>query len=110
MPSAKEFEEAMRAMRPPAESVRKMLRAHLRAKNRTSIARELARVAGYKSWRGFNLHYGLLAKRIGAQMKLKGCRIGLLVDFAKPGELRNEEWLVFMRQEFAEALKRTNWV
>ena len=42
-----------------------MLRVHAAAKNRTSIARQLAKAAGYQDYRGFNLQYGLLAKRIG---------------------------------------------
>ena len=80
------------------------------AKNRTSIARWLAESAGYRDYRGFNLQYGLLAKRIAKKMGIKDARISLLVDFAEPGSLRNKEWLVFMREEFAEALKRSGWI
>jgi hypothetical protein len=88
----------------------KLLCAHYRSKNRTSIFRVLAREAGYKNWRAVNLQYGLLAKRIGLRMKIRAPDIRLLLDFGEPGELRNQEWLAFMRPEFAVALKRVGWV
>ena len=87
-----------------------MLVAHYRAKNRTSIARKLAEAAGYKDYRGFNLQYGLLAYRIGEKMGVTGLRIGLLVRFEEPGGLTNKEYLVFMREEFAKAMKSVGWV
>ena len=90
--------------------MKKLLSAHYAVKNRTYIARELARAAGYKNWRGFNIQYGLLAKRIGKKMKTKNPSIELLIEAARPGELRNREWLVFMREEFATALKNVGWV
>ena len=90
--------------------MREMLRVHAAAKNRTSIARHLAEAAGYRDYRGFNLQYGLLGKRIGKEMGMKDPGVSLLVDFAEPGSLKNKEWLVFMREEFAEALKRTGWI
>ena len=87
-----------------------MLAAHYSAKNRTSIFRELAKSAGYKNWRGVNLQYGRLAKRIGDQMRIKSADIRILLDFAEPGELKNDEWLAFMREEFALALKGVRWI
>jgi hypothetical protein len=110
MPTVADYEDAMRSLPPPSANIRRMLSAHYRAKNRTSIARKLATAAGYKSWRGFNLQYGLLARRIGDKMKIKKPHIGLLVEFEPPGALRNEEWLVFMREDFATALNRVGWI
>jgi len=112
MPTSVQFEKAMAALPHPSPKIKKMLKAHYNAKNRTSISRKLAKAAGYKSYRGFNLQYGLLAKRIGTKMKVKipSTAIFLLVDFAEPGELKNEEWIIFMRDEFATALKKVGWV
>jgi hypothetical protein len=106
MSTPADFEKALAALPPPSPRMSKVLRAHYAAKNRTSIFRELAKAAGYKSWRAVNLQYGLLAKRVGRKMKVKDPRITLLVEFAEPGELRNREWLAFMREDFATALKR----
>jgi hypothetical protein len=110
MPSTVEFEIALRQIARPSDRVLKMLKVHAAAKNRTSIARRLAEAAGYADFRGFNSGYGILAKRLGAAMGKRDARIGLIVEFARPGELKNKEWLVFMREEFAAALKRSKWI
>ena len=73
--------------------------------------RTIADVADYKSWRGANLQYGLLADRIGRQMKRQREGFALLVDVIPPkGKSRsesvtNEEWVLVMRPAFAEALE-----
>ena len=110
MPTVTEFTAALKALALPAPGVQKMLRAHYRSTNHTSIARELAAQAGYKNWRGVNLQYGLLANRIGRKLKITGARLSLLVEFGEPGALTNQEWLIFMRKEFARALKKAKWV
>lgn len=108
--SEREFVRVLRTIPKPAPSVLRLLRAHAKSMHQTSIARELARAAGYKDFRGFNLQYGILAKRIGAALGRKGARLELLVEFAQPGELKNEEWLIFMRPEFFRALKTVGWI
>lgn len=87
-----------------------MLDAHLKAANQVSIARELAAAAGYKSWRGMNLQYGLLAKRIAGALQAQPQNLSLLVEFVRPHELRNTEWLILMRPTFARALKKSGWL
>lgn len=108
--SQREFVRVLRVIPKPAPSVLKLLRAHAKSKNKTSIARELARAAGYKDFRGFNLQHGILAKRIGAALGRKGARLELLVHFDQPGELKNKEWLIFMRPELCRALKTVGWI
>jgi len=110
MPTITQFERALRQIKPPSEGVLKMLRAHASAKNRTSIARRLAEAAGYQSYRGFNSGYGRLARQIGQAMGRTNADIGLLVEFERPGALKNSEYLVFMREEFAQALQRADWI
>ena len=70
----------------------------------------MAESAGYKDYRGFNLQYGLLARRIGEVMQIQDARISLLVEFTAPKSLKNQEWLIFMRPEFAAALKCAGWI
>lgn len=90
--------------------MRRLLCAHVNAPNHVSNMRTLAKAAKYKSWRAANLQYGLLARRIGDELRIKGLRIGLLVEFVGPKKLSNSEWLVMMRPTFARALKRAGWV
>jgi len=80
-PTTKQFVAALRSIRKPAPSILKMLKKHAISKNNISTARVLAKAAGYKDWRGFNLHYGKLARRIGAAMGIKSANICLLVEF-----------------------------
>lgn len=108
--SAAEFSAAMLRIRKPAPSIRKMLRFHLKAPNQISIARELAAKAGYKSWHAANLHYGTLGKRIANALGHGPANITLLVRLVPPGALTNAEWLVMMRPEFAEALRKSKWI
>jgi hypothetical protein len=73
-------------------------------------ASRLAKAAGYRSFDGINLQYGLLAKRIGAAMGRSDAGITLLVEGVQPKSVTNREWLLAMRVEFAEALKRVGWI
>lgn len=105
-----EFTAAMLRLRKPAPSIRKMLRFHLKAPNQVSIARELAKQAGFKSWHAVNLHYGTLGKRLARELGTGPSRLSLLVRFVPPGRLTNKEWLVMMRPEFAAALRKSTWI
>jgi hypothetical protein len=110
MPTTRQFTAALKAISKPSPRVLTMLRHHVDAPNHASIARELAKAAGYVDWRGFNSQYGRLAKRVGEELGLKPPFLSKIVNLIEPGELRNEEWLVLMRKEFATALKRAGWV
>jgi hypothetical protein len=110
-PTIKKYAAGLLKMKKPSPRFIEMLHAHYHSTNRTSTARELARQAGYKNYRGFNIRYGIFARELGKAMGLKASlRIGLLVEFASPGDLSNKEYLVFMRERFAKALHRVGWV
>lgn len=70
----------------------------------------LAKAAGYRSFDGINLRYGLLAKRIGAAMGKRNVDITLLIEGVKPRSVTNRDWLLSIRPEFAAALKEVGWV
>jgi hypothetical protein len=70
----------------------------------------LARAAGYKSYDGINLQYGLMAQRIGKAMGRRDIDITLLVEGVRPRRVSNSEWLLAIRPEFAKALKHVGWV
>ena len=110
-PTIEEFVAGLGKMGTPSDRFMKMLRSHYNSTNRTSTARMLSQKAGYKDHRGFNLRYGLFARDLGRAMGVKaGTDIGLLVEFASPGKLSNREFLVFMKERFAMALRRARWV
>jgi|HubBroStandDraft_6_1064221.scaffolds.fasta_scaffold289582_2 hypothetical protein len=63
--TAIEFEKALMKVKKPGGEQPKFLRAHAQAKGRALTMRRLSEKAGYRTWRGMNLQYGLLAKKIG---------------------------------------------
>lgn len=116
-PSIDDFEQALSSLRPPRGRQPDFLRAHLKAKGRALNMRRIAEAAGYRSWRGGNLQYGLLAERIGRQMGYSNADINLLVEFIEPRgkrsreDISNDEWILVMRPAFADALKRVRgWI
>ena len=70
----------------------------------------LSESVGYKSYRAINLHYGKLARAIGAQLGLGDAGLDLLCEFFKPGEITNTEWVLVMREEFADGLRQAKWL
>jgi hypothetical protein len=115
--SVREFQLALQAMPLPRGRQRKFLKAHANAKGRALNMRSIARAAGYKSYRGANLQYGLLAERIAKVIGRRpaGVSIGLLVEFLPPkgrsaDHISNDEWILIMREPFAVALARTGWI
>jgi hypothetical protein len=109
MPTTTEFLRALRAMPAPSPKMQRLLRAHAKAPHGVSIARNLARDAGYKNWRGMNLQYGLLGKRIARKLGVSPAGLALLAEFIRPGDVKNKEWLLLMKPEFATAVKRASW-
>src|SRR3954470_13429245 len=110
MPTSLEFATALRKMRPPNANQRKFLKTHYDAPGRVLTATALSEVTTYKDYRGVNRWYGDMAKRIGAVLGYPDARLSLLVDFIQPKEVTNEQWLLVMRPEFAEALSEVGWV
>ena len=70
----------------------------------------LADKAGYRSYRGFNSAYGHLGKKIGRKLQRPPEDVGLIVDSARPGELTNEHWIVYLKPNFARALRNHTWL
>ncbi|HLP10241.1 MAG TPA: hypothetical protein VK178_18915 [Opitutaceae bacterium] len=86
-----------------------LLRTHAAAPNQVSDARNLAKAAGYESWRGMNLQYGLLGKRIAKELGEKEENLSLLAELVRPKTLSNKEWLVLMKPAFAKAVRAASW-
>jgi hypothetical protein len=90
---------------------RKFLQFHEQARRRAVTATMLSSEAGYKNWRGINLVYGKLAASLSDKLGPKAPKgFGLLCQFFKPGEITNTQWVLIMREEFAEGLKKANWI
>lgn len=111
----REFEQVLSAMPRPRGRQPQFLKAHAQAKGRALNMRNIARAAGYKSYRGANLQYGLLADRIGRALRRQQEGFGLLVEFVppkgrSPDHISNEEWILIMRPAFAAALSRVGWI
>jgi hypothetical protein len=85
-----------------------MLKAHYDAPERTITATQMAGALGFDSYGGANLHYGILAGRVGKRLKLKpNTSLFVLVTFDWPegGECK---WI--MRRQIAKALELLGWV
>jgi len=65
---------------------------------------------GYNGYRGVNLHYGLLARKIGVALGQPNAGIKLLVAVAEPRSISNGEWILIMHPEFEAALKQVRWI
>jgi hypothetical protein len=105
-----EFAEALKELRRPDSNVLQFLKAHNEAPGRVSTATVLAASAGYQEYRGVNLQYGILAKRIGTTLGEPEANIELLIEIVKQGTVTNAEALLVMRCEFAQALADVGWI
>ena len=114
-PNATQLEHAIRSLDTPGGRQRDFLQKHYRAPGRALTMTRLAQAARYKSYRGANLQYGLLANRIGKALGNRTPSILLLVDVLPPEgkdprSISNAEWILVMRPAFATALRRVGWV
>lgn len=110
MPSKAEFVRAMRLLKKPGGRQPDFLAAHCKAPAGVMTATKLAKAAGYKSFDGINLRYGLLAQKIGSAMGRRNVDITLLVEGVEPKAVTNRDWLLSIRPEFAAALKDVGWI
>ncbi|MCW5640957.1 MAG: hypothetical protein KIT63_02530 [Rhodoferax sp.] len=108
--STNRFFQALKSIPMPGGSQLKFLSAHYSATGRALTATKLAEAAGYTKWHALNLQYGLLGKRIAQALNHPDAHLGLLVDFSGPGSVTNEQWILFMKPEFADALAKAGWV
>jgi hypothetical protein len=111
--SVLEFAAALTALdkdgRRPKGKQLEFLQAHYEAPGRAATATVLAQKVHYKSFDAINLQYGILAARIAEYVE-PGAHISLLVDLVRPASVTNKQWILVMRPEFANALKRAGWV
>jgi hypothetical protein len=110
LPTQAQFVQALKRVPKPKGRQLDFLREHVQALGRAQNASGLADAVGYKSHDGINLQYGLLARRIGEELGISGAGLTLLVDFIRPGDVTNAEWVMVMHPQFAEALKQAGWV
>jgi hypothetical protein len=111
-PTSHDFKRALKKLERPTAGQRKFLAAHYRAVGRAATMTALANAAGYSSYGGVNLQYGLLAASIAKALRLKPprTRTELLAEFVWPESLSNREFILVMRPAFARALKDVGWV
>jgi hypothetical protein len=86
------------------------LQAHVDATGHAMTMTRLAEAAGYKTFDGANLRYGILAAEIGRRMGIPHPDISLLVKFIRPEKLSNRHWILILQPPFAKALKKVGWV
>lgn len=112
MPTTAQLAAALREIKKPEGRQLEFLGFHEQAKARALTTTMLSHHVHYKSYRAVNLLYGKLAKEIGEFLDIKptGLKLELLCDFFRPGDITNSEWILVMRPEFAEALKRAKWL
>jgi len=110
--SAARLASALEEIGQPGDNQRRFLRAHHDAPGHAATATVLAREAGYKNHGGINLCYGKLAESIRAKLGLKRrpTQLSILVNFVPPPTVTNRHWVLVMRPEFADALKRAKWL
>jgi hypothetical protein len=118
--SQKDFEKALQDLGAPRGKQAEFLRIHAQAKGQAMTMKRLAEEVGYRSWRGMNLQYGILARDIGikaglSEQDLPEPNLMLLVDFVPPvqkssSNISNSEWILVMKEPFLKALKKVKWV
>jgi len=113
--SLREFKNALWRIPRPRGKQLQFLAAHAAAKGRALNMHSIARSAKYKNYRAGNLQYGLLAERIGKELGRRHEGLGLLMEFVAPrgrsgDHISNDEWILIMRPNFANALRRVGWI
>jgi len=107
------FEAALSKLPAPTDGQKKFLTAHLAAPGHAPTTTLLADAAKYDGYKGINLQYGILAAKIEQELGLAASsRIGLeqIVDLVKPAAVTNDHWILIMKDAFAKALIRSNWL
>ena len=108
--SATRFASVLQAIGRPHGRRLKILRAHYAIPGRAATTSVLAECVGYKGNNGINLWYGKLARQIGALIAEESPNLSLLFEVVRPTTMRSREWILVMRPEFADGLKRAGWI
>ena len=108
--SATRFASVLQAIGPPHGPRLEILRAHYAAPGRAATAIALAERVGFKRNIGINVSYGRLAKQIGMLIGVQNPNLSLLFEVVRPTTATSREWILVMRPEFADGLKRAGWI
>lgn len=91
-----------------------LLRAHFESPDHTAPWSALAEAVGYKNWKGVNLQYGILAKRVGEELgyeeRPRGFWLFILVDWAHDFDPIHGHTLFTLRRPVIEALERLHLI
>ena len=114
VPTAQEYASALQRLYYEdiiTENQKFMIVQHSKMPDLTITATEMAILVGYKSWRGVNLQYGILGKRLRNYLSYseEGIELYIIAYFLAPGEVGNSDWLLIMHQEVADAIKLLGW-
>jgi hypothetical protein len=108
--AVEEIHKALIKIGKPRGRQPKFLQAHYDSNGRASTATILAQRAGYKSYRGVNLQYGVLAEKLAKEIGYRGQSLAMVCDWAERDTITNAHYVLIMRPNFAEALKSAGWV
>ena len=89
-----------------------MLSANYHATNHTSTTKNLAIAAGYKSYRGVNLQYGILGRKLAESRNWSSPQHSdgstfIPSEFLVKWDKRNDGWYCILHQQVVEALEIT---
>jgi hypothetical protein len=86
------------------------LQVHYAAPDRAATAAVLAERVGFKGSIAINVSYGTLAKQIGLLIGEECPNISLLFEVVASTTAKSGEWILVMRPEFTDGLKRAGWI
>jgi hypothetical protein len=87
-----------------------VLQVHYAAPGRAVTATALAEQVGFKDCSAISASYGKLAKQIGMLIGEECPNISLLFEVVRSRTTKSGEWILVMRPEFADGLKRAGWI
>jgi hypothetical protein len=116
VPTANQYVDALKAIT-ISDMQREMLMFHYKAHNRTVTYTELAKAAGYDSYKTANLHYGKLGAALGERLKMPFVPLNTndpdipfyssAIGTAKKYE--GVEYMLIMHHELAKAIQTLGW-
>src|SRR5262245_1101140 len=112
-PTAEECRQAFAAVRDQMTiNQLLLLQRHYYAPGRTTTARRLATAVQFQDWRGVNLQYGGLSKKLcdALQVEIDGDAIFVLATFVRDPGIDDGECQLVMRVQVARALELLGWV
>jgi hypothetical protein len=111
--TAEEYRQALADVRDQmAVSQLLLLQRHYYAPGRTTTARRLANAVQFQDWRGVNLQYGGLAKKVcdALHVEIDGDALLVLATFVRDPGIDDGECQLVMRLQVARALELLGWV